>query len=104
MPLPPSPWISRLLAGQCVAIALIFLALPFAPPAAGRLLLVPISGQSAARLASDALAGGARLIDRGPVAGSLVVEGDHGRLAAALGAVLIIAAPQSGCGRPGETA
>jgi len=104
MPLLPSPWMFRLLALQCTGIALIFLALPFAPPAAGRLLLVPIGTASAARLAAGALAGGARLIDRGPIAGSLVVEGDHGQLAAALDAVMIVAAPQSGCSRPGETA
>ena len=104
MPLLPSPWMFRLLALQCTGIALIFLALPFAPPAAGRLLLVPIGTASAARLAAGALAGGARLIDRGPIAGSLIVDGDRTTLAAALGRVLILAAPQSGCGRPGAPA
>jgi hypothetical protein len=56
MPSLTSAFISRLLVLQCTGIALIFLALPFAPPAAGRLLLVPIGAASAARLAGDALA------------------------------------------------
>lgn len=88
---------------QSLAVVLIVVALPFAPPATGRMLLIPLDPR-AQRLAPVALANGARLIDRGPIPGSLVVDGDRARLAAALGVVLIIAAPQSGCGRAGESA
>lgn len=86
---------------QAALVGSILLALPFAPPKGGRMLLIPIGPGSTARLLSDAVAGGARLIDRGPIAGSIVVEGQRLRLAAALGSVIILAAPQSGCGSAG---
>ena len=101
---PTPPWILSLLLLQGIGIALILVALPLVPPATGRLLLIPLGARSGARLAADALAGGGRLIDRGPIAGSLIVDGDRTTLAAALGRVLILAAPQSGCGRPGAPA
>lgn len=97
-------WIFRLFVMQSVGIALIVFALPFSPPTAGRLLLIPVGAGDATRLVRDALSGGARLIDSGPIPGSLVVQGDRARLAATLGAVLIIAAPQAGCGSTGESA
>jgi hypothetical protein len=69
-----------------------------APPAAGPLLLVPVTDAAAATMVADAVAGGARLVGPGPLPGSLVVAGTRSEIARALGpGVLVLAAPPSGC-------
>jgi hypothetical protein len=75
----------------------------FAPPAQGRLLLVPITGNERAAL-NVALDGDARLLGAGPLRGSLVVAGSRDRFASAAldRGILILAAPSSWCGGPGD--
>ncbi|HUD91977.1 hypothetical protein [Sphingobium sp.] len=70
------------------------------PPASGRMLLVPMTEQGRAGLASVAITHGALLVAAGPWAGSLLVEGERERLAAPLlhAGVLAISARAGGCG------
>jgi hypothetical protein len=94
-------WFSRLLVtGQITGVLLALAALAFYPPAAGRMLLVPLSAAAAARLAPLAVSGGAALVAAGPLRGSLVVAGERQRISAAFEryAVLILAAPPALCG------
>ena len=100
MTFPALPWTRAILALQTAAIGLILVALPFYPPAQGRILIIPIGAQSSATLLPRLLASGARLVDRGPIAGSYIVDGTH----PALHDVIIIAAPQAGCGTVGKPA
>lgn len=74
------------------------------PPLSGRFLLVPVGGSDRNALALAAWAGGAALLDRGPLPGSLVVVGDRAALARHSGwrTFLILAAPAAGCGGRGE--
>ena len=75
-------------------------ALAFAPPSQGQMLLVPMTEAAAAALPRLATANESRIVGRGPVAGSLVIEGRRAALfmAALSSAMLVIAAPQVGCG------
>ena len=83
--------------GQTGSIVLALGALAFQPPAHGRMMLMPLNTQAAARLAPLAIDNGAALVGRGP-AGSLVVTGDRARLAALYSAgILVLAAPPAGC-------
>ncbi|ATE66908.1 hypothetical protein [Rhizorhabdus dicambivorans] len=85
-----------------IATALIAMAgFAFAPPAQGRMLLVPIAGAGASALVVD---GGARLIGAGPLPGSLVVMGERDRFVgpALLKGILVLSAPPSWCGGPGS--
>lgn len=93
-------WTKPLVVAQVCALLFGFILLTFAPPANGRMLLIPIG--HAENLISQALASGAQVVARGPVEGSLILEGTRSRLIDALGwgNVLILAAPQSGCGTP----
>ena len=61
-----------------VACAVPVLAL--APPAHGRMLVVPVWPGSGRHLAADLVGRGGRLVAPGPFAGSLVVDGDRARL------------------------
>ncbi|AQR73547.1 hypothetical protein [Sphingomonas sp. LM7] len=75
-------------------------AIAFAPPAEGELLLVPLAGQNADSATVWATALGARIVGRGPLPGSLTVQGKTATLAAAAlrHATLIVAAPPAACG------
>lgn len=55
-------------------------ALLLAPPAHGRILLVPIWPGSGSHLAADMVDHGARLVALGPTRGSIVVDGDRDRI------------------------
>jgi hypothetical protein len=75
-------------------------AAPFAPPARGRMLVVPLSGgdqAAAVRVARDA---DALILGAGPFPRSTVVEGSRvALLARAVPAgMLVVAAPAAGCG------
>jgi hypothetical protein len=87
-----------LVSGQIALVLGGLSVLAFRPPAQGRMLLIPIGGDSG--LASLVLARGALVIGRGPFAGSLVVEGDRARLTRGLLArgVVALAAPPIACG------
>lgn len=53
-----------------------------APPAEGEILILSVTGQSAGEIAGWALDGQTRLLGRGPLATSLVIRGEGGRIAA----------------------
>jgi len=94
---------SRSLSGlplQLLAAGIALSAIAFAPPAQGELLLVPLAGQSADSVTVWATRAGVRIVGRGPLPGSLAVEG---RTATLIGvalrhATLITAAPPAACG------
>ncbi len=78
--------------------------LALAPPAQGRILLVPIWPGSGAHLAADEVARGARLVAPGPFAGSLVIDGPREAVTGGLWArgVLVVGAAGVDCGAPTE--
>ena len=80
--------------------ALALLAVAFAPPAQGRMLLVPVMPGAAAKLPAVALDHDMLLLGVGPFDGSLVVTGDGQALMAPLWrvGVIAIAAPPALCG------
>ncbi|MDV3457329.1 hypothetical protein RZN05_10075 [Sphingomonas sp. HF-S4] len=82
---------------SCAVAALAAVAL--APPAQGRMLLVPLAGQDADSVAVWATQAGARIVGRGPL-GSLAVDGLRGDLLgpALRNATLVVAAPPAACG------
>jgi hypothetical protein len=80
--------------------ALALLAVAFAPPAQGRMLLVPLTGAPVSVATVNSLR--ATPLLAGPLPGSLVVEGDRGRLSALWSqGVLVLAAPAAICGGAG---
>jgi hypothetical protein len=86
---------------QLLAIAGAVGAMAAAPPAHGRMMLVPLSAQAARGMVAMAVDGGAALIGPGPLPGSLVIEGQRAALFQALikHGVALVAAPATGCGR-----
>lgn len=85
---------------QIGAVVAAMIGFAFAPPARGRMLLVPLSPAAAAALPAAAVNGGAKLLGSGPVAGSLVVMAERARLNAVSPAdgVIILSAPPLLCG------
>lgn len=88
------------MAGQCIVILFGLLGLYAVPPASGRMLLVPLTQEAVAALAPVAVAHGARLVAKGPWAGSLLVEGERDDLAPALlhHGIVALSAQMGGCG------
>lgn len=85
---------------QLCLVATALVAFAFAPPAQGRMLLVPLTAAAASSMAAGAREAGALLLGRGPLPGSLVVMGtrEHfGPLTLARG-ILIVAVPARLCG------
>lgn len=83
-----------------IQAAVALLGLPVAaawPPSRGTILVVPVAAGAERGLAAGALDAGARLLERGPLPGSLVVQGERARLRAIPGALLLAAAPTA-CG------
>lgn len=61
------------------------------PPRRGEMLLLPLTGKSAGTVAALALAGGARIVGRGRLPGSLLVSAERGAmLARALPAGIVV--------------
>lgn len=85
---------------QVCGIVLGLVVLAFAPPAQGRMLLVPETDAAAARLVPLAVGAGGLLVGPGPLPRSYVVIGDRARLTAGMGgqAIVTLAAPWAGCG------
>jgi hypothetical protein len=74
-------------------------ALLLAPPAHGRMMLVPLTPAAARALPAAIFDGNTRLIASGTLPGSLVVEGDRHFLESLLHrATLTLATPLAGCG------
>ena len=91
--------------GAQLVIALAgLLALAFAPPARGAMLLVPLTGDARSRMAALAVEHGALLVGRGPVAGSLLIRGDRATLDGPLfgAGILLASAPAILCGQTPE--
>jgi len=89
---------------QIGAVVAAMVGLAFAPPARGRMLLIPLSPRAATALPAAVVDGGAKLLGTGPVPGSLVVMADRARLGAVSLAdgVIILSAPPSLCGGVGQ--
>ncbi|HYD23728.1 MAG TPA: hypothetical protein VEB68_02955 [Croceibacterium sp.] len=89
------------LAGSQILLAAGVLAvLSVIPPERGAMLLVSTTGMSPGAILSRTMPAGALPLRAGPVAGSIVVRGERGRIAAAampLG-ILVLAAPADACG------
>jgi len=85
---------------QLLAAGTALVAIAFAPPGEGELLLVPLAGQSADSVAAWATHADVRIVGRGPLPGSLTVRGRTATLAglALRHATLIAAAPPAACG------
>lgn len=90
-----------LLALQLAAVVASLAAIALYPPANGRMLLVPVWPGAEHGLAARAIRAGAQLVDRGPLAGTLVISGDRAAIWAAMASsgVVALAAPTGGCGR-----
>jgi len=71
------------------------------PPAAGRMMLVPLSAGAARGMVALAIDRGATLVGPGPLPGSLVVDGRRTDLLGGLvrHGVALVAAPAAGCGQ-----
>lgn len=91
---------AHLVALQCIAISAMLVALAFAPPVQGRMILVPLAPGSAQGMIARATQSGALLVGQGPLPGSFVVDGKSGALFASMLArgVLVITAPPASCG------
>lgn len=89
---------------QATAAATACAALTLWPPSSGKLLLVPLGGESIGEVAEVALAGGAPLLGRGPFPGSLIVVGERANVARQINSwsIIIMAAPPAGCGTIGS--
>jgi hypothetical protein len=87
---------------QLVAVTASLAAIALYPPARGTMLLVPVWPGAERALAARAIQAGARLVDRGPLANSLVISGDRAAIWSAMASsgVIAIAAPTGGCGDP----
>ena len=91
---------------QIAGVAIGLAVLAFAPPASGRMLLVPLDSASAKHLVPLALARGGLLMGAGPLPYSYVVYGDRSRLfgSMARNGIVTLAAPPAACGDMERTA
>ena len=90
--------ISPIAVGQLALGMSALLLVAFAPPAHGRMLLVPIGGKPIARTTIEQRQ--ATLVKPGPIRGSWVVEGRRAALTGLISpeAIIVLAAPQAICG------
>lgn len=86
---------------QLLAMVGIVGTLVAAPPASGRIMLVPLTAEAAHGMVATAIGQGASLAGRGPLPGSVIVNGDRAVLLKALvrQGVALLAAPVTGCGQ-----
>jgi len=81
---------------QLVLAMLAFAVVAFAPPAHGRMLLVPLDGRTVSRAAIEAAS--ATPLRAGPLPGSWVVDGDREQLSSFRAQrVMVLAAPAALC-------
>lgn len=92
--------ISPIVAGQLMLAMSALLLVAFAPPAQGRMLLVPLDGEPISKSAVESRH--ATLLKPGPLEGSWVVEGQRVALAGLLSSegIIVLAAPDAICGGP----
>lgn len=85
-------------AAQVAVAALALAGLAFAPPASGKMILVPLGAPAGTPLLAIATRHGARLVGHGPFS-SYVIDGERDRLIGPLAraGVLLLAAPAAGC-------
>ena len=97
-----------LVVSQILGALSIFVLIALAPPAQGTMLLVPLAGQPESRIVAIALAQGATLVQRGPLASSVIVYGKRASLLGPLSraGVLTLSGGAVGCrtGRQGGAA
>lgn len=90
-------YISPVIVGQVAVASAALLTLTFAPPAYGRMLVVPIDGEPVDQgLIHNAHA---TVLIKGPLPGSWVVEGQRALLARSFSSkgIILLAAPQAIC-------
>ena len=96
-------YVSPVIIGQAAIAAAALLTVAFAPPAYGRMLVVPLDGQPVdQRLIQDA---DATPLRRGPLPGSWIVEGRSAQLVRSFSSkgIILLAAPQAICAdRPND--
>ena len=87
-----------LLVAQFALVLASFLLIALVPPPTGRMLLVPL-GPAPVPLAAGAVAAGAAILGRGPLPGSLVVQGDRAALVgpALSSHAILVRAGSGGC-------
>lgn len=92
--------VQSLLSGQLLAVGVAFVSFALWPPADGSLLLVPLDGSTQGEVTNIAMAGGAALLRRGGIPGSLVVSGNRSDIAGHLAGhrILILAGNGITCG------
>ena len=91
-------------AGHCGLLLVGLIALYIAPPAQGRMLLLPLTDRGRDNLAALAIKNGALLVATGPASGSMLVEGRRDQLMTPLlrRGILVMAARTGGCGGEGR--
>ena len=92
---------SSLVVAQILSALSVFALVALAPPAQGTMLLIPMTGLPQGQVTALALAHGATVVQRGPLASSLIVYGERDRLAWPLArmGVLTLSGGATGCGR-----
>ena len=92
--------VSPIVIGQLAIAVCALLLVAFAPPAQGRMLLVPLDGQP---ISAGVIQGrNATLLKPGPLSGSWVVDGRRAEFAGLLSSngIIVLAAPDALCGGP----
>lgn len=84
---------------QAILVTVGVATLAFWPPREGPMLLVALDGRDGGRLVGPALAAGATLSGRGPMANMVLVTGARARLAPLISSgVIALSAPRGLCG------
>ena len=95
---------SGLVLAQAALVAASGATLAFWPPREGPMLLIALDGRDGGQLVGPALAAGATLAGRGPLANTIIVTGSHASLVPLTArGVIALAAPSGLCG-PGARA
>lgn len=102
----PLPGSGALVALQVALAATGLSALAVMPPSDGPMALIALDGRSADRLVAAALADGAQVLGRGPLANMLIVRGNRAAIAGDMLArgVIVVAAPDRWCNSAKEPA
>jgi hypothetical protein len=90
-----------LIGGQILLATIAVVTFSVSPPDVGELLLIPLASSDRSATATIALAGGATLIDAGPIRGSMIIRGDRMKVEGKINGwnMILTAAPSAGCGQ-----